>query len=66
MCSDGTARRDGMSGADWIIVVVVLVSVVQAACAGFFQEAFASAGWWSDTCWRRGSISGWRSGLSRI
>jgi membrane protein required for colicin V production len=33
-----------MSGADWIIVVVILVSVVQAASAGFFQEACGIAG----------------------
>ncbi len=33
-----------MSGADWIILVVLLVSVVQAASAGFFQEACGIAG----------------------
>lgn len=33
-----------MSGADWIIFFVVLVSVVQAASAGFFQEAFGIGG----------------------
>jgi membrane protein required for colicin V production len=30
--------------ADWIIVVVLLVSVIQAASSGFFQEAFGIAG----------------------
>jgi membrane protein required for colicin V production len=30
--------------ADWVIVVVILLSVVQAACSGFFQEAFGIAG----------------------
>ena len=33
-----------MNIADWIIVVVLLVSVVQAASSGFFQEAFGIAG----------------------
>jgi membrane protein required for colicin V production len=30
--------------ADWIILLVLLVSVVQAASSGFFQEAFGLAG----------------------
>ncbi len=33
-----------MSGADWIIIAVLLVSVIQAASSGFFQEAFGIAG----------------------
>lgn len=33
-----------MSGADWVIVVVVLASTIQAAYSGFFQEAFHLAG----------------------
>jgi membrane protein required for colicin V production len=33
-----------MSGADWIIFFVIIVSVVQAASAGFFQEAFGIGG----------------------
>ncbi|GAC1430362.1 MAG: hypothetical protein NVS1B11_05970 [Terriglobales bacterium] len=33
-----------MSGADWIIIAVILLSVVQAASAGFFEEAFGIAG----------------------
>jgi membrane protein required for colicin V production len=33
-----------MSGADWIILFVILVSVVQAASSGFFQEAFGIGG----------------------
>jgi len=33
-----------MTVADWIIVAVVVVSVVQAAVSGFFQEAFGIAG----------------------
>jgi membrane protein required for colicin V production len=33
-----------MSGADWIILVVLLVSAVQAASSGFFQEAFGIGG----------------------
>lgn len=33
-----------MSGADWIIVVGLLISVAQAASEGFFQVAFGIAG----------------------
>ena len=33
-----------MTAADWVILVAVLVSVVQAAISGFFQEAFSIAG----------------------
>ena len=33
-----------MNVADWIILLVLLLSVVQAASAGFFQEAFGIAG----------------------
>ena len=33
-----------MNIADWIIVVVLLISVIQAASSGFFQEAFGIAG----------------------
>jgi len=31
-------------GADWVILLVILVSVIQAASSGFFQEAFGIAG----------------------
>ena len=33
-----------MSAADWIIIAVLLLSVIQAASSGFFQEAFGIAG----------------------
>ena len=33
-----------MNVADWIILLVLLVSIVQAASSGFFQEAFGLAG----------------------
>ena len=33
-----------MNVADWIILVVLIVSVIQAASSGFFQEAFGIAG----------------------
>ena len=33
-----------MNWADWIILLVLLVSVMQAASSGFFQEAFGVAG----------------------
>jgi membrane protein required for colicin V production len=33
-----------MTGADWVIVAVIVVSVVQASISGFFHEAFGIAG----------------------
>lgn len=36
--------ENDLTPADWIIVAVVLVSVVHAASAGFFHEAFGIAG----------------------
>jgi membrane protein required for colicin V production len=33
-----------VSGTDWIIIAVVVLSVIQAASAGFFQEIFGIAG----------------------
>jgi membrane protein required for colicin V production len=33
-----------MSGADWVIIAIILVSIVQAAKAGFFHEAFGIGG----------------------
>ena len=33
-----------MNIADWIILVVLVISVIQAASSGFFQEAFGIAG----------------------
>jgi len=33
-----------MTAADWVIVAVVIVSVIQAAISGFFHEAFGIAG----------------------
>ena len=33
-----------MNLADWIILLVLLISVIQAASSGFFQEAFGIAG----------------------
>ena len=33
-----------MTAADWIIVIVIAVSVLQAAVSGFFHEAFGIAG----------------------
>ncbi len=33
-----------MTAADWIIVIVIAVSVLQAAISGFFHEAFGIAG----------------------
>jgi membrane protein required for colicin V production len=33
-----------MTAADWVIVVVIILSVLQAAISGFFHEAFGIAG----------------------
>ena len=33
-----------MSGADWVIIAIILVSIIQAAKAGFFHEAFGIGG----------------------
>jgi membrane protein required for colicin V production len=33
-----------MTGADWVIVIVIVISVIQAAISGFFHEAFGIAG----------------------
>jgi membrane protein required for colicin V production len=33
-----------MTAADWVIVAVIVVSVIQAAISGFFHEAFGIAG----------------------
>src|SRR5256714_10830363 len=33
-----------MSGADWVIVAIILASIIQAAKAGFFHEAFGIGG----------------------
>src|ERR1700687_3047695 len=33
-----------MTAADWVIVAVIIVSVIQAAISGFFHEAFGIAG----------------------
>jgi membrane protein required for colicin V production len=33
-----------MTTADWVIVVVIIMSVIQAAISGFFHEAFGIAG----------------------
>ncbi len=33
-----------MTAADWVIVVIIAVSIIQAAISGFFHEAFGLAG----------------------
>ncbi|PYX92894.1 MAG: hypothetical protein DMG71_16770, partial [Acidobacteria bacterium] len=51
-----------MSGADWIIVIAVLVSMIHAAAQGFFQEAFAIAGLiagYMAAAWQYGRLSRW-------
>jgi hypothetical protein len=51
--------------ADWIIVAVIVLSVIQAAISGFFHEAFGIAGLILGY-WRRGITSGWRHGMRLI
>ena len=51
-----------MNGADWAIVAVVLLSTVQAAYAGFFQEAFHLAGLVAGyllAAWQYQRVAGW-------
>jgi membrane protein required for colicin V production len=51
-----------MNGADWVILVVVLASTVQAAYSGFFQEAFHLAGLvvgYLVAAWQYQRLAGW-------
>ena len=51
-----------MNGADWVIIVVVLASTVQAAYSGFFQEAFHLAGLMAGylvAAWQYQRLAGW-------
>jgi membrane protein required for colicin V production len=51
-----------MNGADWVIVVVVLLSTIQAAHSGFFQEAFHLAGLVAGylvAAWQYQRLAGW-------
>ena len=51
-----------MNGADWVIVAVVLLSTMQAAYAGFFQEAFHLAGLVAGyllAAWQYQRVAGW-------
>jgi len=51
-----------MNGADWVIIVVVLASTVQAAYSGFFQEAFHLAGLVAGylvAAWQYQRLAGW-------
>jgi membrane protein required for colicin V production len=53
-----------MSGADWIIVGVILLSVISAASEGFFHEAFAIAGLvvgYLLAAWQYYRVAGWFS-----
>jgi membrane protein required for colicin V production len=47
--------------ADWIILLVILISVIQAASSGFFQEAFGLAGLmfgYLIAAWQFGNLAG--------
>jgi len=51
-----------MTGADWIILAVILLSVIQAISAGFFQEAFGIAGLvfgYLLAAWNYPRLAGW-------
>lgn len=51
-----------MSGADWVILAVVLASTAQAAYSGFFQEAFHLAGLVAGylvAAWQYQRVAGW-------
>jgi membrane protein required for colicin V production len=51
-----------MSGADWAILAVVLLSTVQAAYSGFFQEAFHLGGLIAGylvAAWQYQHLAGW-------
>ncbi len=53
-----------MIGADWVILFVIAMSVVMAAAAGFFQEAFAIGGLvfgYLLAAWRYHRLSEWLS-----
>ena len=44
MFSGNNQSEETVKAADWIIVIVIVVSVPQAAISGFFHEAFGIAG----------------------
>jgi len=51
-----------MSGADWVILAVILASVIQAAMRGFFYEAFVVAGsvlGYLLAAWQYPRLAGW-------
>jgi membrane protein required for colicin V production len=51
-----------MNGADWIILVVVLASTIQAAYSGFVQEVFQLAGLVAGylvAAWQYQRLAGW-------
>ncbi|MGA9799289.1 MAG: CvpA family protein [Terriglobales bacterium] len=51
-----------MNGADWVIVLVVLASTIQAGYSGFFQEAFHLAGLvvgYLVAAWQYQHLAGW-------
>lgn len=51
-----------MNAADWVIVLVIVASTVQAAYSGFFQEAFHLAGLVAGylvAAWQYQHVAGW-------
>jgi len=51
-----------VTGVDWVIVLVILASTIQAAYSGFFQEAFHIAGLIAGylvAAWQYQRVAGW-------
>jgi membrane protein required for colicin V production len=57
-----------MKAADWMILVVILASIIQAIRAGFFREAFGVVGLvlgYLLAAWKYGSLAGWLESFLR-
>ncbi|HKT69179.1 MAG TPA: CvpA family protein, partial [Terriglobales bacterium] len=57
-----------MTGVDWVIVVVVVLSMALAAKEGFFYEVFSLAGvvvGYVLAAWEYGHVAGWFSPYTR-
>jgi membrane protein required for colicin V production len=57
-----------MKAADWMILVVILASIIQAIRGGFFREAFGVVGLvlgYLLAAWKYGSLAGWLESFLR-
>ncbi|HUJ95243.1 MAG TPA: CvpA family protein [Terriglobales bacterium] len=55
-----------MRAADWVILVIILASTIQAIRAGFFREAFGIAGLvlgYLLAAWKYSALAGWLEGF---